>query len=157
MGVHVAGHLVAELVDLAPELRFPAGLLEEQPERSVGWEIAPDGLTNVLRTIHDRYGNPPVYVAENGAAFTDIVAADGTITDDRRRSYLNDHLRAAHAAIRAGVDLRGWNVWSLLDDADTCFGLIHVDYESHEGTIKSSGHWYHDVIAANGLRHPGTD
>ncbi|GLW11376.1 beta-glucosidase [Microtetraspora sp. NBRC 13810] len=124
----------------------PAGAVTD-----TGWEIAPDGLTGVLCAIRDRYGDLPLYVAENGAAFPDTVEADGTIDDTARRSYIHDHLQAAHQAIRAGVDLRGWSVWALLDDPDNRFGLIHVDHETQHRTIKSSGYWYRDVIAVNGL------
>ncbi|WP_157244358.1 family 1 glycosylhydrolase [Nonomuraea typhae] len=123
----------------------PAG-----PVTGLGWEIAPDGLTNVLCALRDRYGELPLYVAENGAAFPDTVTAGGTVEDAARVAYIRDHLQAAHRAIRAGVDLRGWSVWSLLDDPDHRFGLIHVDRATQRRTSKVSGHWYREVIAANG-------
>ncbi|WP_283135915.1 glycoside hydrolase family 1 protein [Rhizohabitans arisaemae] len=126
------------------------------PVTELGWEIAPDGLANVLRTLRDRYGELPLYVAENGAAFPDTVGADGTVEDADRVSYIHDHLRAAHEAIRSGVDLRGWSVWSLLDDPDNRFGLIHVDRETQRRTVKASGRWYREVIETNGLPMPHT-
>ncbi|MFI6497056.1 glycoside hydrolase family 1 protein [Nonomuraea typhae] len=135
--------VLAELLNV--RVAEPAG-----PVTGLGWEIAPDGLTNVLCALRERYGELPLYVAENGAAFPDTVTAGGTIEDAARVSYIHDHLRAAHRAIRAGVDLRGWSVWSLLDDPDNRFGLIHVDRATQRRTIKASGHWYREVIAANG-------
>ncbi|TDC04432.1 glycosyl hydrolase family protein [Nonomuraea longispora] len=136
--------VLAELLDV--HVTDPTG-----PVTELGWEIAPDGLSSVLCAIRDRYGDLPLYVAENGAAFPDTVTADGTVEDTARRMYIRDHLRSAHHAICDGVDLRGWSVWSLLDDPDNRFGLIHVDRETGRRTIKSSGYWYRDVIAANGL------
>jgi beta-glucosidase len=123
----------------------------EGPVTELGWQIAPEGLANVLRTLRDRYGDLPLYVAENGAAFPDTVTAGGTVEDTDRVAYLRDHLLAAQEAVQDGVDLRGWSVWSLLDDADHRFGLIHVDRETQHRTIKASGHWYREVIEANGL------
>lgn len=126
----------------------------DEPVTRLGWVIAPDGLTNVLCAIRDRYQNPPVYIAENGADFPDTVRGDGSVDDPDRQSFLRDHLLAAHRAIRAGVDLRGFSIWALFDDATSNFGLVHVDPETQRRTMKASGYWYRDVIAANGLDEP---
>ncbi|MGH8878414.1 MAG: glycoside hydrolase family 1 protein, partial [Stackebrandtia sp.] len=161
----VDGGLPADfsLTDLAAMERQEAvfaGLLDAQvleprgPVTDLGWEIAPDGLTDILCDIHDRYGNPPVYIAENGAAFGDTVGDNGGIDDPDRSGYLRDHLYTAQRAIESGVDLRGWSVWSLLDDPDNSFGLIHVDPETKRRTLKNSAHWYREVIAANGFPNP---
>ncbi|TDE33143.1 glycosyl hydrolase family protein [Nonomuraea mesophila] len=136
--------VLAEVLDV--HVTEPSG-----PVTELGWEIAPCGLENVLYALRDRYGDLPLYVAENGAAFPDTLTADGVVDDPARRAYIRDHLRAAHEALRAGVDLRGWSVWSLLDDPVNRFGLIHVDHDSGQRAVKSSGYWYRDVIAANGL------
>lgn len=119
------------------------------PTTALGWPIAPDGLLSVLLSTQSRYGDIPLYVAENGAAFTDMPASDGTIADTERRDYIREHLYAAHEAISMGVDLRGWSVWSLLDDHTWNFGLIRVDPETRDRTIKASGEWYRDVIVQN--------
>jgi beta-glucosidase len=109
--------------------------------------------------IADRYGNPPIIVTENGAAFDDTVA-DGNVLDDQRIEYLRDHFVAAHDALDQGVDLRGWYVWALLDTWEFSlgfkgrFGLIHVDYDTLTRTVKDSGRWFADVMANNALEVP---
>ncbi|MGH8213914.1 MAG: GH1 family beta-glucosidase, partial [Rhodanobacteraceae bacterium] len=81
------------------------------------WEVYPRGLTDVLEWVAGRYGNPPIYITENGAAFYDPpTTAEGGIDDPLRVAYLREHLRAAHAALERGVDLRGYFAWSLLDN-----------------------------------------
>ncbi len=129
------------------------------PARSTdfGWEIFPAGLTQVLTEVNERYGRIPLYVTENGAAFADP-APDraGEIADPRRIAYLRDHLGAARAAIERGVDLRGYFVWSLLDNFEwqqgysKRFGIVHVDFATQKRTLKHSGRFYRDVIATNG-------
>jgi beta-glucosidase len=122
-------------------------------------ENASDGLRAGLTSVRDRYGNPPAYIVEIGTAVKDSVR-NGKVNDPKRIAYLRDHLIAAHAAIGDGVDLRGAFIWSLLDGWEfndglsLRYGLIHVDYETQHRTIKASGHWYRDVIAANGFDLP---
>jgi beta-glucosidase len=120
------------------------------------WPIHPGGATRVMRWLSDRYDNFPLYMTENGATYPDVVV-DGRVEDHERIAYIRDHLIAAHEAIEDGIDLRGWFVWSLLDTWEYMvgftarFGLVHVDYETLHRTIKDSGWWYRDVIAANGF------
>ena len=103
------------------------------------------------------YPGVPLYVTENGAAFADEKSHDGEVHDPVRVDYLDAHFRAAHRAIADGVDLRGYFVWSLLDNFEWSFGfskrfgLIHVDYETLERTPKDSARWYAEVTRANGL------
>lgn len=128
-----------------------------RPLTGLGWEIVPEGLRRQLGWVRDRYGNPPIYIGEMGASFDDAVAADGRIHDEQRIAYNRDHIVAAHQAIGDGVDLRGLFLWALMDTYEfnlgytTKFGLIRVDYETQERTIKDSGWWYRDVMASNGL------
>jgi beta-glucosidase len=95
-------------------------------------------------------------ITENGAAFDDQLDGDG-VHDDDRISYLRDHLEVVHEAISAGVDLRGYFVWSLLDNFEWAFGygkrfgIVHVDYETQARVWKDSAHWYQRVIRRNGL------
>jgi beta-glucosidase len=128
-----------------------------KPTTGLGWEIVPEGLRRMLSWVSDRYDRPPIYIGEMGASFDDPVDEDGRVDDTERIAYIRHHVRAAHQAISDGVDLRGLFIWALMDTYEfnlgytTKFGLIRVDYETQERTIKASGHWYRDVIAANGL------
>ena len=123
----------------------------------IPWEVFPQGLTDTLLWVKQRYGDVPLYVTENGAAFYDPpqAPADG-VEDPLRVAYLRDHLRAVHAAIAAGCDVRGYFVWSLLDNLEWAlgfskrFGIVHVDFESQRRTPKASARFYSEVIATNG-------
>ncbi len=123
----------------------------------MGWGIYPPGLTQVLLNLKDNYGNPKVYITENGCAVLDTPAEDGFVADTGRINFLRAHFLAAHKAIAAGANLRGYYVWSLMDNFewafgyDKRFGLVRVDYETGQRTPKQSAHWYHDVIAQNGV------
>ena len=126
------------------------------PVTAMGWAVDPTGLRDLLLRIHADYGDVPIMVTENGAAYEDRVV-DGAVADAERIEYLRGHLAAAHEALRAGVDLRGYFVWSLLDNFEWAFGysqrfgLIHVDYRTQARTLKASAYWYRDVIAQGGL------
>lgn len=123
----------------------------------LGWEIYPSGLRRVLRRVHEEYSVPPLYVTENGAAFEDHVAPDGSVADPQRQDFLRRHLEQVHQAIAAGVDVRGYFVWSLMDNFEWThgygprFGIVHVDYATQIRTIKDSGRWFAGVIAGNRL------
>ncbi len=122
-----------------------------------GWEVCADGLYQALAWVKARYGDVPLYVTENGAAFYDPPAATGPeVEDPLRVAYLRDHLRAARRAVADGVDLRGYFAWSLLDNLEWShgfrkrFGLVHVNFATLERTLKSSARAYADVIRTNG-------
>ncbi|OLB77862.1 MAG: beta-glucosidase, partial [Actinobacteria bacterium 13_2_20CM_2_71_6] len=127
------------------------------PVTDMNWPVDASGLRELLVRLRQEYGNPPVFVTENGAAYPDRVAPDGGVHDPERISYLYSHLTAAHEALAEGVDLRGYFVWSLLDNFEWAegyakrFGLVHVDYETQQRTWKDSAHWYRDVIAGGGI------
>ena len=127
------------------------------PATAMGWEIDPSGLYDVLRRITADYGPVPIYVTENGAAFADAPGADGGVADPRRVDFLDRHFRAARHAIDDGVDLRGYFVWSLLDNFEWAFGyskrfgLVYVDYATQRRIPKSSAQWYASVTRRNGL------
>jgi|CXWK01.1.fsa_nt_gi beta-glucosidase len=118
----------------------------------MAWEVYPAGLFELLFRLRNEYGNPPVYVTENGAAFVDVVNADGRVRDDDRRAYLAQHLAVTGAAAKVGVNVRGYFVWSLIDNFewtygyDKRFGIVRVDYDTQQRTIKDSGRWYADLI-----------
>ncbi len=126
-------------------------------ETATNWEVFPEALTKVLLWITERYGSRPVYITENGAAFYDSPhTIDGRIEDPLRVEYYRQHLRAAHEAMKKGVNLRGYYAWSLLDNYEWAhgfskrFGVVHVDYSTQARTIKSSGRYYSSVIRSNG-------
>ena len=111
---------------------------------AMGWPIIPEGLYDELVGLRARYGDLALYVTENGACFDDHVAADGTVSDDDRVAFLRDHLAAARRALADGVNLRGYFVWSLLDNFEWAegysrrFGIIHVDFATQKRTPKAS-------------------
>ena len=123
------------------------------PYTAMGWPIDASGMTELLvRLGHDHPGTPMV-ITENGAAFTDEVAADGGVHDDERVEYLRTHIAAVADAVDAGVDVRGYFVWSLLDNFewgygyDRRFGVVRVDYDTQERIPKDSALWYRDLLA----------
>ncbi len=118
------------------------------PVSGLGWRIEPRGLHDTLTGLATRYpGLPPVFITENG--YGDA----GELDDTGRVAYLRDHLAATAAAIDAGVDVRGYFCWSLLDNFEWArgyaarFGLVHVDYATQARTPKASYHWYREAIA----------
>jgi beta-glucosidase len=138
------------------------GWEEVQPEppaipNEMGWTVDPAALREQLVRVAREYGSRPIYVTENGIALDDRPGPQGRVVDDRRIQYLREHLAAAEAAIAAGVDLRGWFVWSLLDNFEWAFGyrprfgLVSVDFATQRRSPKASADWYAEAIARNGL------
>jgi beta-glucosidase len=130
---------------------------------TTGWEVRPELLVETLTWVTERYGRVPIYVTENGAAFVDPPSAiDGRVDDPRRADYLRRHIAALREAIRRGVDLRGYFVWSLMDNYEWAsgfshrMGIVHVDYATQERTIKASGEFYRDVIRTHGACVPAS-
>ena len=127
---------------------------EAEAERTaMGWEVFPEGLTDLLLRIARDYRLPPVYVTENGAAYPDELV-DGRVDDTDRVRYLERHIEAVREAAERGVDVRGYFAWSLMDNFewahghDKRFGLVHVDFETQARTPKASARWYARHIAA---------
>lgn len=127
------------------------------PTTDMGWEIVPFGLHDLLTRLKADYGDLPVYITENGAVFDDVIAPDGTVQDPGRTAYLAAHFASAHKAIEAGVNLRGYFVWSFMDNYEWAFGytkrfgIVYVDYETQRRIPKASARFYQQVIARNGL------
>jgi len=121
------------------------------PLTDMGWEVFPQGLTDLLVALAKRYRLPPIYVAENGAAMPDAVEG-GEVNDEHRTRYIQEHLEALNAAIEAGVDVAGYFYWSLMDNFEWAegykkrFGLVHVDYTTQRRTLKTSGRAYRDFL-----------
>jgi beta-glucosidase len=130
---------------------------QDGPRTANGWSVDASGLLDLLLWLHRSYPPTPLAVTENGAAFNDYADPDGRVHDDERVRFLDGHFRAAHQAIAQGVDLRGYFVWSLLDNFEWAegyskrFGIVHVDYPSQRRLLKDSAHWYRDVIQRGGL------
>ncbi|HET6302727.1 beta-glucosidase [Microbacterium sp.] len=121
------------------------------PYTAMGWNIAPEGLEALLVSLSEQFPGQPLMVTENGAAFDDVVAPDGSVPDPERTDYLRRHLTAAHRALQRGVDLRGYFVWSLLDNFEwgygyaKRFGIVRVDFDTLERTVKDSGRWFAEL------------
>ncbi len=144
----------------APEswpLRASPVRQEAAAHTEMEWEVYPQGLEDTLLWVKQRYGELPLYITENGAAFPDPAEAPpGGVEDPERVSYLREHLRAVRRALAAGCDVRGYFVWSLLDNLEWSygftkrFGIVHVDFATQRRTLKASARFYADVVASNG-------
>ncbi|MET9729490.1 GH1 family beta-glucosidase [Streptomyces sp. NPDC006458] len=134
-------------VRMPAELPFSVREIEDVPRTDFGWPVVPSALTELLTDFRDRYADrlPPVVITENGCSYEGL-------DDQARISYLDGHLRALHRAIEAGVDVRGYFVWSLLDNFEWAegyerrFGLVHVDYATRTRTPKASYTWYRNTL-----------
>ncbi len=123
------------------------------PFTEMGWEVYPEAIYQVLKKLSVLEGIPPLIVTENGAAFADVVAADGKINDTSRKNYLESNIQQVLKAKEEGIDVRGYFAWSLTDNFEWAegyrprFGLVHVDYENNlKRTVKESGKWYKGMI-----------
>jgi len=141
----------------SPEVQSRLVMPEGAEVTEMGWEVYPQGLYELLMRLRDDYRPPAIYITENGAAFPDEATPDGRVFDPRRIAYLDGHLRQVHRAIREGVPLKGYFVWSLLDNFEWShgyskrFGLVYVFYPTQQRIVKESGYWYRRVIERNGL------
>jgi beta-glucosidase len=119
------------------------------------WPLTPEALYWGAKFFHERY-QLPIFITENGMANVDWVAADGQVHDPQRIDFLRRYLREFRRAAEDGVDVRGYFVWSIMDNFEWAegykqrFGLVHVDYATQKRTPKDSAFWYRDVIASNG-------
>ncbi|MFF0028596.1 GH1 family beta-glucosidase [Streptomyces avermitilis] len=134
---------------LPAELPFTVREIEGHPVTDFGWPVVPEALTELLTGFRARFGDrlPPIVITENGCSYEGI-------DDQERIAYLDGHVRALHRAVEAGVDVRGYFVWSLLDNFEWAegyerrFGLVHVDYDTLERTPKASYGWLRDILRA---------
>jgi beta-glucosidase len=135
----------------------PLGVAFHPPQdvqyTQMGWEVYPDGLYELLVRVQRDYDPAAVYITENGAAFPDRVDPDGQVDDGDRVDFLHDYLFACRRALEAEVPLKGYFVWTLLDNFEWAhgyskrFGIVYVDFATQERTIKRSGRWYQEMIA----------
>ncbi|HYA44429.1 MAG TPA: family 1 glycosylhydrolase, partial [Acidimicrobiales bacterium] len=126
---------------------------------AMGWPVRPEGLRRVLSQANDQYKLPAIYITENGASYKDRLE-DGAIHDAERTEFLRAHVAAVLKARDEGAPVKGYFVWSLIDNFEWTygysqrFGLVYVDYESQKRTVKDSGHWY-GQLARSGSLPPG--
>ncbi|MGN9838953.1 GH1 family beta-glucosidase [Nonomuraea sp. H19] len=140
----------------AEGLPFEDAGITGHPTTAFGWPVVPDGLRELLTGLKARYATalPPIYITENGCSQHDVVTADGRIEDQARIAYLEGHIAAMRRAMAEGVDVRGYFVWSLLDNFEWAegyhqrFGLVHVDFETQRRTPKASYAWLKEFLEA---------
>jgi beta-glucosidase len=143
-----------------PQMVFPAEQNLDNYTECENWEIYPAGLSGTLKRLFFNYLPPKIYVTENGASYSDPPDSSGRVRDVRRIRYLHDHIAACHEAIRSGVPLAGYFVWTLMDNFEWSkgfqqrFGIVWTDYETGRRIPKDSARWYADVIKKNGLPAP---
>ncbi|GIP20197.1 GH1 family beta-glucosidase [Paenibacillus sp. J22TS3] len=140
-----------------------AGLLEFEPlsgaldQTDFEWNIYPQGFLSVLEWVNDRYGSIPIYITENGAYYESTLGEDGEHHDPKRISYLQKHLFQLSRAIESGIQVKGYMLWSLMDNFEWAFGyskpfgLVHVDFTTFKRTPKDSYYWYQNVIVSDGF------
>lgn len=151
LGVNFYTRAVVRWDDASP-LKFENVDPENVPVTAMDWEIYPQGLTDILVRVHQDYQPPAIYVTENGAAFSDPEPDNGAVADPDRQAYIQRHFAAAERAIEQGVPLRGYFVWSFMDNFewaegyDLRFGIVHVDYITQKRIPKQSALWYRDFI-----------
>ena len=120
----------------------------------MNWEIYPQAIYQVLKKFSSYEKIPKIYITENGAAFRDQVSQDGEVNDESRIKFLESHLAQVLRAKQEGVNVKGYFIWSLLDNFEWAegyqprFGLVHVDYKTQQRTVKASGYWYKDFLAS---------
>lgn len=138
--------LIAAGKDGQPEAQPP-----ERPVTAMGWEVYPEALYDLLVRIDKDYGPIPLYITENGAAYEDILE-DGRVRDTERTFYLEQHFTQAARVIEAGIPLKGYYVWSLLDNFEWAFGynrrfgIVYVDFATQERILKDSALWYQSFL-----------
>ncbi len=134
-----------------------ATAIKRLPVTTMNWEVYPAGLREILCWVHERCSPPEMYVTENGAAFPDRPDANGRVEDEDRRAFLEGYISEAHHAIQLGIPLKGYFVWSLMDNFEWAwgfyqrFGIVRVDFDTQKRIVKRSGDWYARVAAANAI------
>jgi beta-glucosidase len=156
---HIVGPGTYASATGAPSPFIPGDAVAQMPitdnVTALGWPVRPRSFAALLRRLHRDHPTTPLFVHENGAAFDDAVSADGTVDDPERCGYIARHVDVVRAAVREGVDVRGYFAWSLMDNYEWAegyrarFGIVHVDFATQRRTLKSSARWYANLIAAH--------
>ena len=155
LGINFYRPNVVEAVDDGSVLEF-AEVDQDAEHTAMGWPVVPSALTELLVRLDRDYGGVPFLITENGAAFHDRLDGGDVVEDEPRIAYLAGHIEAVQRAREQGVDVRGYYVWSLLDNFEwehgygQRFGIVFVDFETQRRIPKRSALWYRDLIASNG-------
>lgn len=157
LGVNYYSRAVVRSSHVAEEANAPRTVHESDDQTDMGWEVYPEGLVQLLVRLRDDYAPPAVYITENGAAYGTPPCDDGRVRDVRRQQYLRSHMEATGEAIAQGVPVRGYFVWSLLDNFEWAygytrrFGVVWTDYDTLERIPKDSAHYCRRVFSANAV------
>jgi beta-glucosidase len=154
-GSPAPGSPATEGARLPEGLPFEPRALTGYPVTDFGWPVVPEGLSEIIATFRERYGETllPIYITESGCSYHDTVDPDGAVHDPQRVAYHEAHLGALKASMDEGADVRGYFVWSIIDNFEWSagygerFGLVHVDYETQKRTPKDSYHWFRKVAS----------
>jgi beta-glucosidase len=148
---------IARSDGIAESENSPRTVAPDPEVTDMGWGVYPEGMYEMLGQLHFGYSFPAYYITENGAAYRDSVSPDGQVQDPAHISYIRRHLQKVGEAIRIGIPVRGYFVWSLLDNFEWAlgtskrFGLVHVDFPTQRRTPKASAKWYQGVIRDNAI------
>ncbi|MBN1265651.1 MAG: beta-glucosidase [Anaerolineales bacterium] len=159
LGINYYTRLIVRSQEIPDHQNEPVSTFPGEEHTEMGWEVYPSGLFEFLDRVNREYSFPALMITENGAAYPDSVE-NNKVHDHNRIRYIAAHLREAARAIEAGIPLRGYFYWSLMDNFEWAFGyskrfgLIHVDFETQERILKDSAHWYRNVILTNQLTLP---
>jgi len=154
VGINYYSRFITRSQDIPEQENQPVTVTAE-PQTAMGWEVYPQGLTDLLERLHKEYDFPLYYITENGAAYEDEVDEQDEVRDPQRQAYIRAHLLAMQTAMQAGVPLGGYFCWSFMDNFEWAygygkrFGLVYVDFESQKRIPKQSALWYRQVIAQN--------
>ncbi|MCU0690910.1 MAG: GH1 family beta-glucosidase [Polyangiaceae bacterium] len=159
LGINTYSRAIARSTRIAEEKNLPRTIPAVDPDEctTMGWEVYPPCMLDALEQAYRRWNPAALYVTENGAAFHDAVEPDGSVRDTRRVHYLREHIGSCHEAISRGVPLRGYFVWSLLDNFEwgygygQRFGIARVDDATQRRTLKDSAGCYAQIVARNGI------
>jgi beta-glucosidase len=158
LGVNYYSRGIARSSLIPEEKNEPRSIFSTGEFTDMGWEVYPDGIRQLLERLHTDYDFPAIYITENGAACRDMIDPSGNVDDPSRISYIKRHLIQLQKAIALGVPIRGYFVWSLLDNFEWVFGytkrfgLVYVNYATQKRTPKTSALWYRQVIKDNAVK-----
>jgi beta-glucosidase len=160
LGINYYSRTVVADLSISDDDRPAPLTLDDLPRTEMDWEVYPPGIGAVVRRAHNEYGHESIFITENGASY-DVPLTDGRVRDDQRTEYIRSHLAELHRAVSDGVPLDGYFAWSLMDNFEwgfgysQRFGIVHVDYDTQERTIKDSGLWYSQVARSNAVETAG--